>query len=106
MAKDEVSSFHSQAGKGKEAMEENYKKALEMIFAYSDGCCVFKYNISGDHPEVPNAMPDSSDPLPPKFFMKPWCMPAPAAIEATVAEVDQSEAAKEPERSASTEDQS
>ena len=46
--KDEVSSFHSQAGKDKEAMEDNYKKALELIFAYDYGCCAFKHNICGD----------------------------------------------------------
>ena len=33
-SKDEVSSIHSQAGKVKEAMEEDYQKALELIFAY------------------------------------------------------------------------
>ena len=33
-AKDEVSSFHYQAGKDKEAMEEDYQKALKMTFAY------------------------------------------------------------------------
>ena len=32
-AKDEVSSLYSQAGKDKEAMEEDYYKALELIFA-------------------------------------------------------------------------
>ena len=32
--KDEVSSLHSQAGKDKVAMEEDYQKALEVIFAY------------------------------------------------------------------------
>ena len=32
--KDEVSSLHSQVGKDKEAMEEDYQKALEVIFAY------------------------------------------------------------------------
>ena len=31
--KNEVSSLHSQAGRDKEAMEEEYHKALEMIFA-------------------------------------------------------------------------
>ena len=33
-ARDEVSSLYSQAGKDKEAMEEDYQKALELIFAY------------------------------------------------------------------------
>ena len=53
MAKDEVSSLQSEAGKDKEAMEEEYQKALEVIFSYGYGCCVFKHNIYGDHPEVP-----------------------------------------------------
>ena len=33
-SKDEVSSLHSQVGKEKEAMEEDYQKALELIFVY------------------------------------------------------------------------
>ena len=32
--KDKVSSFQSRADKDKEAMEEDYQKALELIFAY------------------------------------------------------------------------
>ena len=51
--KDEVSSFHFQEGKDKEAMEEEYQKALEVILAYGYECCVFKHNICGDHLEVP-----------------------------------------------------
>ena len=31
-SKDEVSSLHSQVGKDKESMEEDYQKALELIF--------------------------------------------------------------------------
>ena len=37
MAKDKVSSLQSQADKDKEAMEEEYHKALEVIFAYGTG---------------------------------------------------------------------
>ena len=44
-AKDEVFSLHSQAGKDKEAMEEDYQKAMVVIFSYGYGCCVFKHNI-------------------------------------------------------------
>ena len=36
--KDEVSSLQSQAGRDKEAMEEEYHKALEVIFAYEYEC--------------------------------------------------------------------
>ena len=41
-AKDEVFSLYSQAGKDKEAMEEDYQKALELIFAY-DYCNTRKF---------------------------------------------------------------
>ena len=34
-AKDEVSSLHSQESKDEEAMEEDYQKALELIFSYA-----------------------------------------------------------------------
>ena len=53
VTKDEVSFFHFQVGKDKEAMEEEYQKALEVILAYGYECCVFKHNICGDHLEVP-----------------------------------------------------
>ena len=77
-AKDEVSSLHSQPSKDKEAMEEDYKKALEVISPYCYGCCVFKHNICRDQPEVPNGMPDFTDPLPAEFFVNPMCPPGPS----------------------------
>ena len=43
--KDEVSSLQSQAGKDKETMEEDYQKALKVIFSYGYGWCMFKHNI-------------------------------------------------------------
>ena len=101
-AKDEVSSLHSQAGKDKEAMEEDYQKALKLIFAYGYECCAFKHNIYGDQLEVPDGMPDSSDPLPLEFFVNPRRPLAPTTTEAIIAEVDQSEVAKEPKESVST----
>ena len=56
-------------------MEEEYHKSLEVIFAYRYECCVFKHNIYGDRLEVPKGMPDSVDPLPPKFFVNLGCSP-------------------------------
>ena len=106
LAKDEVSSLHSQAGKDKKAMDEDYQKALELIFAYGNGCCVFKHNICGDQPEVPDGMPDSYDSFLPNFFAKPRCPSTPVAIEVTIAEVDQDEVTKEPEKSAFSGNQS
>ena len=51
------------------------EEALELMFAYDYGCCVFKHNTYGDQPKILDRMPDSSDLLPPKFFMYPRCPP-------------------------------
>ena len=105
--KDEVSSLQSQVSKDKAAMEENYQKALELIFAYGYKCCMFKHNIYGDQPEVVDGMPDSSESLPPVFSMNPRCPSAPIATKATAIEVDQREVAgraEELERSAPARD--
>ena len=74
-SKDDVSSIHTQAGKDKESMEEDYQKALELIFAYGYGCCGFKHSIYGDLPEILDGMPDSVDPLPLEFFVNPMSPP-------------------------------
>ena len=95
-SKDEVSSLHSQAGKDKEAMEEDYQKALELIFSYGYGCCAFKHNICKDQPKIPNGMPNSIDPLPLEFFMNLRWPPAPTSVEVKVAEIDMGEATKDP----------
>ena len=86
-----MSSLHSQTGKDKAAIEEDYQKALELIFAYGYKCCMFKHNICGDQPEVIDGMANSFDPLPLEFFMNPRCPPVLAAIEATTTEAYQSE---------------
>ena len=49
-SKDKVSSLHSQVGKDKETMEEDYQKALELIFAYGYRRCAFKHSICEDQP--------------------------------------------------------
>ena len=81
-------------------MEEDYSKALKLIFAYGYRCCMFKHNICGDQPEVPDGKPDSFDLLPLEFFANPRCPSIPTATKATIAEMDQSKAVKDPERSA------
>ena len=87
-----MSSFQSQANKVKEAMEKEYKKAMEVIFAYGYGCCVFKHNFCRDHPKVPDGM-DSTDPLPPMFFTNPRCPLFQAIVEAIATDVPLNEVA-------------
>ena len=95
-SKDEVSSLHSQAGKDKESIEEDYQKAQEKIFAYGYRCCVFKHSICGDRPGILDGMPDSTDPLPLEFFFNLGCPPAPTVVEAKAVEVHLGKAAKDP----------
>ena len=104
--KDEVSSLHSQAGRDKEAIEEEYHKAPEVIFAYGYGCCVFKHNIYGDHLEVPKYMPNSVDPLLLEFFVNPGSLLVQAAAEATATEAPLSKTPKEPMEVGAAKDQS
>ena len=87
-------------------MEEEYQKALEVIFAYGYGCCVFKYNICGDQPDVLDGMLDSVDPLSPEFFMSPKCPSAQATTEDTTVEACPGAVAKEPEENTFVGDQS
>ena len=67
---------------------------------------MFKHNICGSQPEVPGDMPDSSNPLPLKFFTNPKCPLVPAVTEAITIEVDLIEPAKDLEENASIGDQS
>ena len=97
VAKDEVSYLHSQTSKDKEAME--------IIFAYDYRCYVFKHNICGDKPEVPDDMPDFSDSLPLEFFVSLRCPLVPTATEDTIVEVHSSEVAKNPKENAFAGDQ-
>ena len=99
--KDEVSSLQSQASKDKEAMEEDYQKALEVIFAYGYECCIFKHNICERKPEVPDGMPNSSNPLPPEFFANPKCPPVPTVTIAAAAEEDMIETTNDLQENAS-----
>ena len=104
-SKDEVSSLHSQAGKDKEAMEEDYQNALKLIFAYGYGCCVFKHSIYGDQPGIPDGMHHSADPLPLEFFVNRRCPSAPIAVEAKAVEVDLGEAVMDPKEDVVVEEQ-
>ena len=49
---------------------------------------MFKHNICGSQPEVPEGMPDSSNPLSPEFFANLRCPPALTITEVVAAEVD------------------
>ena len=78
-------------------MVKDYQGSLELIFAYSYGCCAFKNNIYRDGPKIPDGLPDFSNPLPPEYFVNPRCPLAPAAVEAKDVEADQGGAVEDSE---------
>ena len=91
-------------------MEENYQRALEPSFTYGYGCCVFKHDICGDQPKVPDCMPGGNQPevsncmsdslnfLSPEHLASLRCPPASATSEDTATRVHRREVAEEPER--------
>ena len=87
-------------------MEEDYQKALELIFAYGYGCCAFKHSIYSDHLWIPDDMPNSADPLPLEFFVNPRCPPTLTFVKVKAAEVDLGEVAKDSGEDVVAEEQS
>ena len=96
-SKREVSSLHAQASKDREDMAEDYQGSLDLIFVYGYRCCAFKNNIYRDRPDILDGMPDSSNPLPPKFFDNLRCPPTLAADKAIDVKVRQGGAAGDSE---------
>ena len=58
---------------------------------------MFKNNICGDRPEIPDGMPDFANPLPLEFFINPRYPLAPAATEDKDTEADQGGAIEDSE---------
>ena len=90
-SKDELAGVRVEADKEKKAVEE----AFDMIFNYGYGCCAFTQDICGSELVIPNGMPDTSNPLPPEFFINPRC-PSSAApgVHTTDPDKDVREAGK------------
>ena len=59
---------------------------------------MFKHDIHGDRPRIPDGMPDSADPFPPEFFANLGCPLASAHVKAKAVEVYPTDATKDPGR--------
>ena len=99
-SKDELSAFHEEVSKEKKALEVEYDAGFKFIFIYGYGCYAFTHNICGSKPRILAEMPNTSNPLPPEFFVNPRCPPGAvhgegaAASEANISEeVEHSSAA-------------
>ena len=71
-----------------------------MIFNYGYGYCAFALDIRGSHPEVPEGMPDTSNPLSPEFFINPRCPLGAVPAEAASTDAHPDEVTNAPEREA------
>ena len=70
-SKDKLIGVRVEASKEKKALEQAFDAGFEVIFNYGYGCCAFAHNICGSEPVIPEGMPNTPKPLPPKFFINP-----------------------------------
>ena len=77
-SKDELAGVRVEAAKEKKVAEEAFDAGFDLIFNYGYGCYAFARDICGSEPVIPDRMPDTSKPLPPKFFINPRCPPSAA----------------------------
>ena len=52
-------------------MDEEFDASSDVIFNYGYGCCPFAHDICESEPMILAGMPDTSEPLCPKFFYQP-----------------------------------
>ena len=71
--KEELAAFQANATTDRKAMEEEFDTSSDVIFNYGYGCCAFVHDLCGSKPMIPAGMPDTSEPLPPEFFVNPQC---------------------------------
>ena len=74
--KEELFSIQEKATVERKAMEEEFDASSDVIFNYGYGCCAFAHDICRSKPMILAGMPDTSEPLPPEFFINPRCPPS------------------------------
>ena len=74
--KDEFVAFQEKTDADRETMEAEFDSSDDALFNYDYGCCVFKHNICGSKPQIPDGMPDPSVSLTPEFFANPRYPPS------------------------------
>ena len=73
VGKEELAAFQAKVAANRKAMEEEFDASSDVIFNYGYGCCAFVHDICGSKPMIPVGMPDTSESLPPEFFVNPRC---------------------------------
>ena len=57
-------------------MEVEFDASSDMIFNHGYDYCAFVHDICGSKPMILAGMPDTTEPLPPEFFLNPRCPPS------------------------------
>ena len=74
--KEELVTFQAKETAKREAMEAEFDASSDVIFNYGYGCCAFAHDIHGSKPMIPAGMLNTTEPLPPEFFINPRCPPS------------------------------
>ena len=74
--KDNFAAFREKVVADRETMEAEFNASGVTLFNYGYGCYVFKHNICGSKPQIPEGMLDPSVPLTSEFFANPHCPPS------------------------------
>ena len=75
-SKEELPAFQAKVVADSKEMEEEFDASSDVIFNYGYGCCAFVHDICGSKSMIPAGMLDTSESLPPEFFVNPRCLPS------------------------------
>ena len=74
--KDDFAAFREKVVADRDTMEAKFDASGDTLFNYGYGYYIFKHNICGSKPRIPDGMPDPSVPLTPELFANPRCPPS------------------------------
>ena len=95
-SKEELSIFQAKVTMEKKDMEEELDASGDVIFNYGYGCYAFVLNICGSEPMIPSGMPDTTNSLPPEFFINPRCPPSASSDLPSASAIREEPSAKSP----------
>ena len=94
--KEELTAFQVKTTTERKAMEEEFDASSNVIFNYGYGCCTFVHDICGSKSMISAGMPDTSEPLPPEFFINPRCPPSASSDPSDAATIREEPSALSP----------
>ena len=71
----------------RKVLEKEFDASSDVIFNYGYDYCAFAHNICRSKPMIPVGMLDTSEPLPPEFFVNTRCPPSASSDPSAVATI-------------------